>query len=647
VFSLAQVKYAALGLALSLTLLAGWVGPGAAGPGPDPAAPGPPAPPAGPAAGIAGRPPVAYSGAIGRVALGGVWTYKADPGNAGLARRWFVQRFGGRRVTLPYSPNAWPVTGPRGYRNFNGSVGWYRTTFSVPAGGAYALRFESIQFRASVWLDGKLIGRHMGAYMPFELRPLLRANHQYLLVVRADWRDPVPGMKRLGWHRGWFNYGGIEREVTIRRLQGSEIEAPVIETAIARDGSVAHVTLRMRVQNRRAARVVAAWATLTHGEQSLAVAFPAQRVGAGARADFVALVDVPAPALWSPGSPALYDLRLFVPGEGGYQARVGLRQITVRAHHPYLNGQPLFVYGASIHEDARGHGDALTAADMDRIVARLERIGANATRAQHPLNPALLDRLDAAGIVVWQEIGPWDSPGNFLEKTKAMQRAGLARVRASFEQLALHPSIFAWNLGNEVGAGGHPGQGWFIDTAARWLKANDPGRLTALDVWGIMLPKRRGLLYAHIDALGTTSYFGWYEEPFAKPARIRKLIAGRVAYLHRLFPAKVIVASEFGAEGNRLNAARAHGGLAYQAWLLKLTIDAYVKLPDSSGEIVWNLQDFGVNPEFGGGSILHLVRGIKLLRGLNQKGLFDPMGRAKPAVAAVAAAFKRARLARG
>jgi hypothetical protein len=404
----------------------------------------------------------------------------------------------------------------------------------------------------------------------------------------------------------------------------------------------------VRVQNRGRTRAIAPQGTLARpGAAPIAVQFPEQTVQAGGRAVFAAAVDVPDPALWSPPSPSLYDLRLFVQGEGGWQGRVGLRQLTVVSHHPYLNGKPLYLYGASIHEDARGRGDGLQPSDMDRLVGRLKAIGANATRAQHPLNPALLERLDAAGILVWQEVGPWDSPGNWLEKTRGQQQEGLSRVRQSFEQLQTHPSIFGWNLGNEVGGAGHPGQGWFIDTAARWLKANDPGRLTALDVWGILLPKRASSMYQHIDAIGTTSYFGWYEEPYAKPARVRGLIAGRVAYLRRLFPGKIIVAAEFGAEGNRLNKSSAHGGLGYQAYLLRLTIDAYVKVPDASGSIVWNLQDFGVNPQFGGGSILRKVKGIKLVPGLNQKGLFDSMGAPKPAVKSVAAAFKRARSARG
>ena len=594
-----------------------------------------------PAAGAAA--PAAYTGASGRVALES-WYYRGDRGNVGLARGWRKQRFPGKLVGVPYVPNAWPVTGATGRRNFNGSVGWYRTTVNVSVAGAYAIRFESVNHRAAVWLDGRLIGKHKGAYIPFELRPTLTPG-KHLLVVRADWRNPVPGMKRDGWHRGWFNYGGVNREVTVRRMQLSEVEAPIVRTTLG-SGS-AHVTVSMRMQNRGATRSLAPVAALLRDGVSLRMPFTPRVVKAGARAVFSGAVDVADPALWSPASPALYDLRIGVPGEGGWQGRVGLRELKMRAHHPYLNGKPLFLYGASIHEDARGRGDGLFPADMDRLVARLESIGANSTRAQHALNPALLERLDAAGVLVWQEIGPWDSPGNWLENTKALQRNGLARIHQSFEQLQTHPSIIAWNLGNEVGANGHPGQGRFVDTAAKWLKARDPGRLTALDVWGILLPKKTSRMYWHIDAIGVTSYFGWYESPFATAARVRQLIAGRVAYLRRVFPGKVIFASEFGAEGNRLNRPQAHGGLSYQSYLLRLTIDSYVKLPDASGAMVWNLQDFGVNPQFGGGSILRKVKGIRLVPGLNQKGLFDSMGAPKPASKSVAAAFKRARAARG
>src|SRR4051794_2999995 len=460
------------------------------------------------AASATAAPPAVHTGATGRVAVAS-WYYKGDPGNRGLARGWRHQRFAGKLVTVPYVPNAWPVTGTAGRRNFNGSVGWYRTTLSVPKAGAYALRFESVNHRAAVWVDGKLVGKHRGVYMPFEVRSTLTAG-KHLVVVRADWRNPVPQMKREGWHRGWFNYGGINREVTLRRLQLSEIEAPVIQTKLG--AGVAHVSLSIRVQNRGGTRVLAPEASLVHGASIVPVKFDARTVKAGSRGVFSSSVDVRDPALWSPAAPELYDLRIGVPGEneGGWEGRVGLRQLTVKAHHPYLNGKPLFLYGASLHEDARGHGDGLTPADMDRLVGRLKAIGANATRAQHALNPALLERLDAAGVLVWQEIGPWDSPGNWTSKTPFLRHRALLRDVTTVEQLRTHPSVLAWTLGNEVAHNGHPGgQASYVDVAARRLHRLDPGRPVALDVWGSALPANGfGALYRNVDVIGVTLYEG-------------------------------------------------------------------------------------------------------------------------------------------
>src|SRR3954452_20950978 len=204
-FGKPHVKLLLLGLSLTALLLGGAPSAGAAAPAVD-------------------------TGAVGSSALDS-WHYKRAPHNVGLARGWPKQRFPGKQLHVPYVPNAWPVSGPGGWRNFGGSVGWYRTTLNVATAGPYAIRFESVNHRASVWLDGRLLARHKGVYMPFEVRPtLMPGNH--LLVVRADWRDPIPGMKREGWHRGWFNYGGINREVTLRKLQASEIEAPVGQTKL-------------------------------------------------------------------------------------------------------------------------------------------------------------------------------------------------------------------------------------------------------------------------------------------------------------------------------------------------------------------------------------------------------------------------------
>src|SRR5262249_49278476 len=153
------------------------------------------------------------------------------------------------------------------------------------------------------------------------------------------------------------------------------------------------------------ARTIAATGTLARGDQRVALAFAPVALGHGRSATTSATVQVPAPALWAPSHPDLYELDLAVAGESSYSSRVGLRQLTWRGGRLYLNGSRLLLRGASIQQDARGHGDALSAGDAATIVAELRAIGANSVRTQHPLDAALLERLDAAGMLVWQGVG--------------------------------------------------------------------------------------------------------------------------------------------------------------------------------------------------------------------------------------------------
>jgi Glycosyl hydrolases family 2, TIM barrel domain/Glycosyl hydrolases family 2, sugar binding domain/Glycosyl hydrolases family 2 len=586
--------------------------------------------------------PLEQGGPAGRVALTGPWTVRIDPRSRGVASGFQAGAFRGRRVRAPFSPNATVFTGARGMASFRGTVGWFRTTFSVPVDGPYVLRFESVNHRATVWLDGHRVRSHVGGYLPFEVRTRLRAVRRHTLVVRADWRDPTR-MKREGWHRSWFNFGGIDREVTLRPAGASDIVAPVITTHLA-NGGAAIVDVSARIRNHGAPRTIQAGGALVRGADRTTIAFAPVRVPAGGERTVRAQVRVERPALWAPGSPSLYDLQLSVPGEASWHSGVGLREIRRAGPRLLLNGRRLLLHGASIQEDAPGHGDALTGADMDRIVARLRRIHANATRAQHPLSPALVERLDAAGILVWQGVGPVDSPGNWTERTAAMQRVARERVRTSVAQLQTHPSILAWNLANEVAGQGHRGgQAAYIDAMARELHRTDPGRPVALDIWGTHPPHGPGPMYRHIDILGLTNYVGWYEATYASPAGMARVIRAKVGALQRAFPRRAIVVTEFGAEANARNRSASPGGYAFQSRLLATHIRTYSAMPALSGMLVWDLGDFAVSPQFAGGSIKRLVPRIRLVRGLNQKGLFTYGGHPKPAAAVVARAFARLR----
>jgi len=584
-----------------------------------------------------GGSPTIYAGPGDRAQLDGLWRFRGDPKAKGLDRNYQAGKFGGELVRLPYVPDATKISGRRGIPYYRGKVVWYRTKLDVPTDGSYAIRFESVNHKADVFIDGKRVGKHTGEYLPFEVKAALKAGKRHSLVVRADYRGPT-AMKRDGWHRLWFNFGGINRGASIRRIGSSELMHPTMRTRLS--GGAALVDLGVHVHNNGEPRPLGVKGTLSRGDKQVEFEFPAKPVAKEGTEVLQASVRIDNPELWTPGSPNLWELALQVPGEATYRARVGLREVRADGSRLLLNGAPIRLRGASIHEDVFGRGDGLRPSDQDRVVKQLKAIDANATRTQHPLDPGLLERLDAAGIMIWQGVGPTDAPGAWTSRGARRVRVAKDRVRTTFRQAQLHPSIITWNLANEVAGDGHPkGQIPYIDSIAEELHRIDPSRPVALDIWGAHPPRKPSRIYRNIDMIGWTNYIGWYEATQASQAELRKLIRTRLAKLRGIFPNKVIAVTEFGAEANGRNTTAKPGGYAFQSQLLDLHLSTYASIPYLAGALIWNLRDFAVNPTFYGGSIRKEVPNITLVRGLNQKGLFDVRNTAKPSVKVVSGRF--------
>jgi hypothetical protein len=598
----------------------------------EPPPPTPPPAPPGPA-------PLIFEGAGGRTMLSS-WTLRTDPSDRGAARGWQRGQFSGRTVTVPNDVNPTAYTGAAGQRNFEGSVAWYRTSFQAPSTGRYALTFQSANFQATVWVDGHELGSHRGSYLPFEERIPTLAAGAHTVVVRIDWRDPA-AQEREGFHRTWFNWGGLDGEVDVRAIGASELSQPTVQTTLSPDtpsATSATVRLGVVVHNYGPSRTIAPQATLVHGSQSIPVTFPALTLASGQGATDTTAVEVPQPALWSSTSPSLYTLTIAVAGESSYAAHIGLRQLTWHGGYVYLNGQRLQLHGASIQEDARGHGDALTPSDESTIVSELRQIGANTVRSQHPLDAGLLEKLDAAGMLVWQGVGPVEGAGNWFSSTPKLDAEAEQQARAAVLVEQLHPSIFAWNLVDEVAGNGNDSyEVAYVRTLSHWLHANDPTRMVAVDVWGDHPPKQAGALYAEADAIAETDYSGWYDYPRDSTAQLKANMRARLRAMGRTFAGKVLIVSEFGAESNTLNPPGSPGGYAFQAKLLAAHIAVYESDPQLTGMLIWVLRDYPLVPTFEGGSIHAVLPHVKLIEGLNQKGLFTYGGQPKPGVVSTVA----------
>jgi hypothetical protein len=568
------------------------------------------------------------------------WRYRADPRDAGRRSGWARGDWRGRPVTVPWSPNAGAVAGAAGRRAYAGSVGWFAREIDAPVAGTYVLGFESAHHRATVYVDGRPVRSHVGAYEPFSASARLpRGRHT--VAVRVDWRDPERQAAE-GWARGWFNFGGLNRPVTLSRRGRTELDRLRVRTRLL-DGGGARVEVSVRARNRGAPRVLRLRGALRRGTTTVALRFRAAQLDARAARTLRAAATIGEPALWSPAAPQRYALRVDDPGEARLAHAVGLREIGWAGGRLQLNGRRLVLRGAALPPGVRGRGDALRPFDEAQLVADLRALGANATRSQLPLSRSMLARLDAAGILVWQLTGPWEPAGRWLADTPAgIARARDRAVRTVAAQQA-HPSIVAWTLANEVSGRGQPGERAYMRQTARRLHVVDPTRPVAADLWGSRLTRSAGPPFAGLDAIGMTDYVGWYEGLDLGPEGQAAVTGARVAHLRRLFPGKPIVVTELGAAGSDRSAPNAFGGLRHQARLLGRRLRALRDDRRLSGTLVWSLRDYALRPDFRGGSVLERRPGVKLRPGLNEKGLYDWDGRPKPALAAVRRAFAGSR----
>src|ERR687894_3154446 len=285
---------------------------------------------------------------------------------------------------------------------------------------------------------------------------------------------------------------------------------------------------------------------------------------------------VPVPELWSPDAPRLYSASLTLRDRGRVvqreRRRVGLRSVEVKQGRLWLNNRLVQLRGASIHEDMPGSGAALTPADMDQIVRDLKDLGANVTRAHYLMNDRLLDRLDRAGIFVWNQAPIWqrDHRARLLWQPKERERA-LLTVRRTVTEGRNHPSVLTHSVANELSftPDRKPGTRRFLLMAQEQARAIDPTLPISLDIKG-----RPGFAeqftYHSFDMIGLNQYFGWYRwvadfnllEPF-------------IYELRDHYPTKAIVMTEWGAEGRPELAAAPpdlKGGYPFQTFHAQRTL---------------------------------------------------------------------------
>lgn len=421
-----------------------------------------------------------------RMSLDGPWEFVLDP--AGQLTNTTLGHAG--------APRSIGVPGPwqaqfDDLRDYTG-VAWYRRTFTVgmdDSGGEphlWILHFGAVDYFATVWLNGHLLGEHQGGYLPFELdaSPAIHLAEANELVVRVV--DPSNDTTRFPDYpfseiphgkQSWYGpIGGIWQSVYLEARAATHIARLQVTPDVP--GAQAQVALSL---NMPAAHDLYVNVTLTNPRGQTSAHTANLLAGSG----YLTLsVPVPDALLWDIAQPNLYRLTAAlsepaagVPALDTLSTTFGMRSIaTSPSGQILLNGRAIYLRGA-LDQDYYPEliYTPFSDAALDAQFAKARHMGLNCLRTHIKItDPRYYAAADRAGMLIWTELPNWQN------LTAAAKRRARSTLQGMIERDWNHPSIVIWtiineNWGTDLGVNADH-RAWLAETYDL-VKSLDPQRL--------------------------------------------------------------------------------------------------------------------------------------------------------------------------
>ena len=395
------------------------------------------------------------------LSLNGEWSFGFDDANRGLREEWpsiIAQGDTSRLEQVINVPFAYqtPASGIncQGYH----PVVWYARGFEVPndwRGERVLLHFGAVDYEATVWVNGVVVGTHIGGYVPFsfDITDVLRDDMNTITVRVVDedridqprgkqtatkerwgcWYTPVTGI----WQSVWLEPVSATRFTDIFLKPDIDDERLTIEYTLSELQS----DLVIEVMATDNGKLVAAQEVSVPDKISRWLSAPLEWG--------VINLPVPAPHLWSPEHPHLYDLVVRLKSGDKTLDEIktyfGMRKIHAERGQVYLNNRPY--YQRLILDQGYWVEGLYTVTSIDELrkdVELTKAMGFNGARKHQKIeDPYFYYFCDKLGLLVWSE----------MPACYEYDVAGAERLRQEWTKAVLrdrnHPSIIAWVPINE------------------------------------------------------------------------------------------------------------------------------------------------------------------------------------------------------
>ncbi|REG78250.1 sugar-binding domain-containing protein [Algoriphagus antarcticus] len=407
--------------------------------------------------------------------LNGTWSFKIDPYNLGMEKEWFIPA-----TSIKGSWDELEVPGNWDLRNeyaHYAGIAWFQKSFEVPQnwdGKNIQIHFEAVSQDATVWINGKMVGKNNSGFLPFtfDITPFIQqgqANEVTLLVDNS---------KKIG---AIWNWGGIRRSVHLSASDGIRLTGNYITPIFDYKSKSAEVHFRLKFQNHALQNSDLKGEIRIKKDGLILKKLPFDQQISGASGSEVILktsLEGKEVFPWHFDMPNLYSSEILLNGSETPIAteRFGLRKIELDNDKKQLllNGESVRAMGFNLVPDDRITGNTLPLWRIKEDIDLIKAAGGNLARLSHlPLPKEALDYLDERGIMTFSEVPLWGLDP-LADPNSDVPKDWLIRL---IDSQYNHPSIIGWSVANEIGH--YPTAFEYVKNIVAFAKTLDSTRLVS------------------------------------------------------------------------------------------------------------------------------------------------------------------------
>ncbi len=513
--------------------------------------------------------------------LNGKWRYLVDllRESRGYERdmvpekKWDIHEYNFPTSDWLYVPGDWNTQREKLYY-YEGHI-WYQKdfTYHLPKNKRLFIYFGAVKYKAEVYLNDQLLGKHTGGYTPFNFEipdSLLREKNS--LVVLADNTRDFAGVPPLRF--AWWNYGGLTRDVFLVETNADFIQDYMVQLE---DNSSEKIKGYVKLNGNKL-------------QQDITVSIPSlekEYTGRSNSDGYLEFSFKPGNIrYWDIDDPYLYDVYIYAETDTVHE-KIGFRTIETKGTDILLNGKSVFLRGISIHEEnPLGEGRAWSEEHARVLLKRAKDLGCNFVRLAHyPHNENMYRIADEMGIMVWEELPlfwkvTWDNNETYkLAEKMATEMVTRDKNRAS---------IIIWSVANETGES--KARNEFLTNVIDHIKDMDNTRLISAALFVNKNKSDRNTkivddyLGKYIDIISVNEYYGWYQ---GLP-EIKDDISWDVRFDKPFMFSETGAGALQGYHGDSLT----RWSEEYQAYYFRQTLDMIERIPKLRGLSPWILNDF-------------------------------------------------------